>query len=298
MPLVGNLIWDGWEWVRDNLLDQHGCYIQYLTKNGQPMDAGLSYNQGVAVGMHHSVDILPNLLGVNVAVRRDGHARLTTNDIMQALGWNEIDIENAEHELSMFVNQTNANILELSGDSPDPTPFVSPEVKTGVVEEVTDGDTIKLAGGDEIRVRLTGVDAPELYYKDEEMLNYNNPNNKGRQARAYLEKILITDQEALGYEPSVAIRYDPSDELDTYGRTLGVIYHNVPFGTPEDGDNGRLAVLEQYAGGYPITEWDSYLVDGRPYTANWALITNGYAYTDLGGLRFDQEAGGVALGEG
>jgi hypothetical protein len=42
--------WGGWQWVRDNVLDQHGCYIQYLNRNGQPMDAGLSINQGMVVG--------------------------------------------------------------------------------------------------------------------------------------------------------------------------------------------------------------------------------------------------------
>jgi len=33
--LFGQLLWKGWQWVRDNLLDQHGAYVQYLNKNGQ-----------------------------------------------------------------------------------------------------------------------------------------------------------------------------------------------------------------------------------------------------------------------
>jgi hypothetical protein len=53
MYAFGTLVWGAWKWVRDNLLDQHGCYIQYLTKQGQPMDANLGPNSSVAVGRQH-----------------------------------------------------------------------------------------------------------------------------------------------------------------------------------------------------------------------------------------------------
>ena len=67
--LTGGLAWKGWKWVRDNVLDQHGCYVQYLNRNGQPMDAGLSFNQGMVVGSHHSKALLPGLLGTRVKAR-------------------------------------------------------------------------------------------------------------------------------------------------------------------------------------------------------------------------------------
>ena len=58
----GDLAWSGWKFIRDNVLDQHGCYVQYMSKNGQPMDAGLSYNQGMVVGKYHSKALLPGIL--------------------------------------------------------------------------------------------------------------------------------------------------------------------------------------------------------------------------------------------
>ncbi len=91
--VVGDLLWDAWQWVRDNLLDQHGCYIQYMTKDGQAMDAGLSSAQGVAVGQAHSIDAFPTILGVDsrLVIREDGHYRITTNDILKAMGWSEVE---------------------------------------------------------------------------------------------------------------------------------------------------------------------------------------------------------------
>jgi hypothetical protein len=94
VPIVGQLAWSGWKWVRDNVLDQHGCYVQYLNKNGQPMDAGLSYNQGMVVGMHHSKALLPGILGVRRKVRTaEGYTYVRSDDLFQSLGWKETEYQ-------------------------------------------------------------------------------------------------------------------------------------------------------------------------------------------------------------
>lgn len=296
MPIIGDLIWDAWRWVRDNLLDQHGCYIQYLTKDGEPMDAGLSYNQGVAVGTHHSIELLPDLLSVPVKVFEDGHRRITSDDLLSSLGWNEIDISNVRRDLSLYINQTNANILELSGGSPDGIVFSPPgTVGIGRVISVKDGDTIEiepLDGGEStLNIRLTGVNAPELKFKDD--LSLNNPNNRGLLAQEFLHRILIEDQEALEYEPTIAFRVNENNQIDDYSRTLAVIFHNVPYGTPAE---QRTDTLKKIASRFPLVEWDSYMDDGRPYTANWAIIAAGLAYTDMGGLAYDRDRGYIGLG--
>lgn len=149
--LLGPLVWKAWTWVRNNLLDQHGCYVQYLTRNGQPMEAGLSYNQGMVVGRYHSISLLPGILGVRTKTRSaDGYEYIRTNDLMKSLGWSEKETANFVRYASYENALVHAQVLGLAGLGPDKTGF-EPFFKvlctldkgTGLDGSgVTDGDTI------------------------------------------------------------------------------------------------------------------------------------------------------------
>lgn len=155
IPIIGSgamdIAWSGWTWVRDNLLDQHGCYIQYLSKDGQPMDSGLSFNQGVAVGWHHTTNLLPGIFNLEVKTTENGHRRITANDLMSQIGWSEVDISGVQRQSSWWNNFWNAKVLELAGQSPDPiaisppTAYLARVVSVGPYGDtgVKDGDTFK-----------------------------------------------------------------------------------------------------------------------------------------------------------
>jgi hypothetical protein len=172
--LLGPLAWKAWKWVRNNLLDQHGCYVQYLTRNGQPMEAGLSYNQGMVVGRYHSISLLPGILGVRTKTRSaDGYEYIRTNDLMKSLGWSEIETANFVRYASYENALVHAQVLGLSGLGPDKTGF-EPFFKvlctldkgTGFQNSgVTDGDTIRvkdvLNPNVRFTLRLDGINVSE-----------------------------------------------------------------------------------------------------------------------------------------
>lgn len=284
--------WDAWDWVRENLLDQQGCYIQYLNKNGEPMDAGLSYAQGVAVGRHHKTTLLPGILGLDVETRVDGHTRITVDDLLANLGWNEVDFTEFRQHTSYFIDQVNSQVLELAGQSPGTTPGIMPEViissLDSVITDIIDGDTIKLTNG--MSIRLEGVAAPELW--DKHNLNLNSPDNRGLLATQWL----MDHMNQYGTDNlDVAVRVNPNERTDMFGRVLGTIFYRVPPNTkPED----IQSVLTRYAGSWPLIPWDSYMDDGIPYTLNWAIIASGYAAVDTKGLSFSNENMGAVNFQG
>lgn len=293
-----------WDYVKENLLDQQGCYIQYLTKDGQPMDAGLSYAQGIAVGRHHSKTILPGILGLRTEDIVDGNTRITRDDVLSQLGWSEIDVAAVRQEASWWVDRTNSNVLKLAGKSPDEIAFTPPEVHLATVARVKDGDTIELSSyggdswGDSRSIRLLGVGAPELLFKDHygvelddpttiidernyDEVNLNSPDNEARLIQEYLEDILINKPVSEGRIPVVAIRLNRNSLTDVYGRTLGTVFHNAPATTPTE---EIPEALKNLASKWPLIPWDAYLDDGRPYTANWSLISTGLAHVDIQGI--------------
>lgn len=193
IPIFGHLIWKGWTWVRDNLLDQHGAYVQYLNKNGQPMDAGLSYNQGMVVGRYHSKALLPGILGYRKKVpTSEGNFYLRTDDLLKNLGWKEVEIKELVRHVSYENAAIHSRVLDLSGLGPERTGFEpffkvlcildttqglaleqdssnpSPSPLVKQVKEksgVIDGDTIyvrDILSSATFTVRLEGIDTPEL----------------------------------------------------------------------------------------------------------------------------------------
>lgn len=168
--ILSDVAWSGWKFIRDNVLDQHGCYVQYLSKNGQPMDAGLSYNQGMVVGKYHSKALLPGLLGVNTRklVRTpEGYAYIRTDDLLKNLGWKEKEISDLVRHISFENALVNAQIIKYAGIGPEKAglnQFFKVIVKAS---NFVDGDTIDVVdilrpGSAPFRIRFEGINTAEL----------------------------------------------------------------------------------------------------------------------------------------
>lgn len=192
VPILGQIAWKGWQWVRDNLLDQHGCYVQYLNKNGQAMDAGLSYNQGMVVGRYHSKALLPGILGSRVNTRtQDGYGYIRTDDLFKSLGWSETEIKSFVRYSSYENALVHSQILGMSGLGPEKA-GLEPMFKSICVLDteygqqntgVIDADTIQVKdvlSGKSFRIRFDGINAAE---KSEVSNNYNV--KKGKVSQYY-----------------------------------------------------------------------------------------------------------------
>jgi hypothetical protein len=165
----GGLAWKGWSWIRDNVLDQHGCYIQYLNKNGQAMDAGLNQSgQGMVVGRYSTKKLLPGILGASEKIRTvEGYQYIRTDDLLKNLGWKEKEINDLTRYVSLENAMVNAQVLKYAGIGPE---------KAGLnrffkiicrVSRVIDADTVDVVDifDKEQRaftVRFDGINAPEL----------------------------------------------------------------------------------------------------------------------------------------
>jgi micrococcal nuclease len=93
-------------------------------------------------------------------------------------------------------------VLSACGGSPLPS---SPEGTAARVDHVVDGDTVWLT--DVGKVRLVGIDTPEVHGRDECF---------GREASAYAKRVLA---------PGRLVRYRLGvEERDRYGRALAYLY--------------------------------------------------------------------------
>lgn len=296
-PVVGPFIaqtWDFAKWVKENLMDQHDCYIQFLTKDGQAMDSGLSYSQGLVVGSFNTVNILPNILGLQ-SVTPDpvtGAVRITTNDLLERLGWTEYDAARAYREMSWWIAQTNANVLEAAGGISADVNLNDKNivVSLATVVRVLDGDTIAvapidgpLAGASRdsdglVHIRLVGAKAYELPDKENPGGPRVSEDHPGLRGKEYVVNRLIDYPRSQGWEPIVAVRQDKANSQDTYKRQLGVVFSNVAS-TSIDSEQ-RAKNLQDYAKQIPPIPWNSYLDNGQPYTINWEVIMAGLADVD------------------
>jgi hypothetical protein len=163
-----DLMWKGWKWVRDNVLDQHGCYISYLNRNGQPMDAGLSINQGMVVGRYHTKRLLPGILGVRTKVRNvNGNAFIRYDDILKNMGWKENQITDLVRYVSIENALVNAEVLKYSGTGPDKAGFNQFFKILCKLNKVIDGDEIEVIDllnpqAPAFKVRLEGIIASKM----------------------------------------------------------------------------------------------------------------------------------------
>lgn len=85
----------------------------------------------------------------------------------------------------------------------------SPDIRT--VTRVIDGDTIHVNTdhGEDEKIRLIGIDSPEMYIEDQD------PQPYAREARKYLSDLVLHKR--------IRMHYDV-DRYDKYGRTLAYIY--------------------------------------------------------------------------
>lgn len=302
-PIGGILAWKGWEWVRDNLLDQHGCYISYLTKNGDAMDASLSYAEGVAVGHQHSMSLILGGLKLTEIEKTDaeGNPKIRIQDVVKSLQWTEEGPNDLAKELSLFQEATLFELRQMSGRYGDLVANDGAvEAYLGEIYNVVDADTFDirlrkaLKFGQVInysepigRIRLSGANAPENPFKhldiDDAIERY--PNNAGVVSTKYAHDILLNR--------TVAIRINSARSRDTFGRTVAHVFHSVPENISHQ--TQRDAYLLNKAGSIPLASWDSYTSDGQPLTFDWQLITAGHGELETRELNYNQP--GVTRGD-
>ncbi len=161
--------------------------------------------------------------------------------------------------------------------SPTPVPMPTPPAwgpladstcsegrKVHVVYAV-DGDTLALSNtnssGNQERVRLIGIDTPEVYPEDEVECY-------GPEASAYSHAMVDGADVCLMYDPAVTLE---DDNVDMYGRTLAYVF----FGE----DYGRFLNAELVAGGYA---YDFPYTDGAAFEAYFAALEAWARDQDLG----------------
>lgn len=299
--------WKAWGWVRDNLLDQQGCYISYMTQNGRPMDAGLSYNAGVAVGQQNVRRLVFKglRLGEIPVLGPGGSPTIQTQEVVPLLRWDETGPNEHAQAISLFVDKTNAEVRRLAGHEGLPGGFDT-EVYWAKITRVVDGDTFyirvlgqikygEFSGGSFVlgngRVRPAGVDAPEDDFKNRAMSERTSvyANDPGVRATEFARSILMPGGNGL----DVALRIDRLNRTDQFGRTLAYVFHRAPEGLT--GDDRRDFILNAAARMPPIS-YDSYMQDGQPYTFDWEMIAAGHGKVFTNDMKRNQFNQGVTGG--
>ncbi|HJS83584.1 MAG TPA: hypothetical protein VJ742_12195 [Nitrososphaera sp.] len=291
----GFLGWKAWDWVKDNLLDQHGCYIQYLTKDGSPMDAGLSHNQGVAVGQQHGITALLGSARVGFLPTDEGTmgGTIKTSDLLKSLGYSEKSIQDLKGHLDSYTDQTYTQLREATGRSSDGVPYAKNVVVWVRVREIQDGDTVfvtPLEGsmqGYSTTVRFAFCDCPEDQFKNDPELQELNKDLPGPRASLYTKERLEGKNVALRIVPV------PGQDKDDFGRTIAFVFHNGKKDMPEE---DRKKFLMDAAGGWPDIAWDSYTSEGLPYTFNKELLITGNAQVETDDLGRSIPGSGVVGG--
>lgn len=268
--------WKAFSWVRDKLADQHGCYIQYLTKNGYPMDAGLSYNHGVAVGHQKSMSLFGGALRIPTG------GQITTNELLSNIGWAPRQTQDLYNDVSWWVSETNKHIQKIAGRSQDDqivagTPLTYMVQITNIIDGNTfEGRAVSQIDKDGKIYPLTGERAYGTSYR---LAYVNAPNAEISKEFAYqhLVNAVRNQFDDAGLQPLVAVRQDPNNSKDAFGRELVFVFHNAPGATSIDQRNQQLA---RYAVDWPMTSWDGFHPSGQAYTFNWEMVAYGVAVID------------------
>lgn len=303
-PIGAFIGWQMWQYVRDNLLDQHGCYINYLTRDGKPMDGGLSHNQGVAVGHQRSLGVMLGALKIGEVstIDQDGNAKIRTSEVIPALKWDEYGPNEYAREVDIFVDATLAEIRKQSGRGGDLIAEDSGvEVFWVKIVKVKDVDTFEVqllehmnfgrlapaqnfALGDTIR--LAGAQGVEDDYKNDELLSAIHIDDLGVQGTEFARTVLE------GQEVALRVSRYKSFRKEKYGRTLAYVFHNAPESALNPAQ--RKSYLINVAGAStPLAAWNSYTEDGKPHTFDWELIVRGFGDTYSGDLERSLPGHGV-----
>ncbi len=114
------------------------------------------------------------------------------------------------------------------------------------VVRVIDGDTVVVKeGAEKVRIRLIGVDAPEIVHPDYEKNDYYGPESKACLAQMIEGTTVLLVYDGPGKKP----------KKDDYGRTLAYIYKN--------GENVNAAMIQKGCARayrkYPHSERDRFI---------------------------------------
>jgi endonuclease YncB( thermonuclease family) len=288
--------WNPWNVVKSKLLDQQSCYIQYLTRNGQPMDSNLQSNRGIAVGQQRTSTLFKNSLRLQLPFEdTNGNSRIATNDLLNQIGWTPKQIDNLIQDLDLETNLIKSRILDMSGRGDEGTVNGNVESYIVHVDRVIDGDTIIVspAINGYNSIRLAGIDSPEVAHKNlashgNDLVDENLADLEAAEALTPQDPGVLAWRytwDAL-YGKTVVIRVSSDHPLDNRkARVLGWIFTHVEDENMSEQD--RINLLHSYSQDYPLVSWDSYLSDGVPYTFNWQLVITGHANVYL--FRFDQQ---------
>ena len=292
--------WEAFSWIRDNLLDAHGCYIQYLNRNGAPMDSGLSYNQGVAVGQLHTYSGLRDILGIDVKYSIDGSPMITTTSLLQNIGWNEQDTSQLKKSNSLFNAQTRDQIAgfyapALSNQNPHASgtySWAAVEVN-GIIDPITLSINITSGVGDipasykKFRLQYLATPGNSVSSNNPALALFNPITAPS--AEAYLKDLFFGAN--AGSNAQCAIRVDPHHMSDPNDPTalIGVLFYYIAPSTlvpppnmlgPTLQSSDRLQILVSYANNNPPIGWQDVQSDGQPFTLNWQMVVTNHATID------------------
>jgi endonuclease YncB( thermonuclease family) len=299
--------WKAWKWVRDNLLDQQGAYIQFLTKNGRPMDAGLAAdNSSIAVGHQNTRRIM--FKGLKLAeipvLGPDGSPKIRTQDVIPQLSWDETGPSEQARAVSLFHDRTNAMVRRIAGREFLAGGFDN-EVYWVRITRVVDGDTFYVSvlgehkygeyapGGGIVlgngKIRPAGVDTPEDEFKTRSTFERSQVygNDPGVRATEFARSLLMPGGQGI----EVALRVDRANREDQFGRILAYTFHRAPEGLT--GSDRRNFILNA-ATRIPPINYDSYMPDGQPYTFDWEMIAAGHGKVFTNDMKRDQQGRGAS----
>lgn len=264
------LTWPIYSWLRDNLYDAHSCYVQYMNRNGTPMDAGLSYNFGAAVGQVNVITFLGDALALPMKI--NGESTVSTSDLLTNLGWTGKDVEAQANALSLQENYTYEQVLKLSGQNAA-TIGTPPTVQLVSVTSIVDSQTFTIApaglGSTTVRLAfINGAGATAAALLDDPTLDLSV------QAVDFMQNVIANIQSEYN-NTHVVLRINPQNPTDSRdGAILATVFYRLPNPPPS---GNRDTILQQYAGQYPSIQWDAYMGDGQPYTLNLEMLNRGYA---------------------
>lgn len=277
---IGNidtvLGWPVYSWLRDNLYDAHACYIQYLNRNGTPMDAGLSYNFGTAVGQANVITFLGQAFSLDASI--NGESTISTSDLLTNIGWQSKDVLQGFNGISLQENYCYTQTLKLSGQQSIPigTP---PTTKTVNIENILDGVTFT------IDQTINGTNVARLAFLAPPASSptpfLQNPNTDlSAKSQFYLQGVLASLQEKYG-DAAIVLQINPSMPKDPHDPgTLNVVaFYNLGAADNSSGDDRKVQLLRN-ANNYPGIAWDDTLPDGTPYTLNQLMLSQGLAFID------------------
>ncbi len=271
------LTWPVFSWLRDNLFDAHACYIQYLNRNGSPMDAGLSYNFGTAVGQANVISFFGDAFAL--PVNFGGSTTITTDQLLTNIGWQAKDVISTYNGISQFQNYTMQQVLQLSGQNGPPIgtpPLVQAVNITSLVDNITFTIDSAVSG-------TNGAQKVQLaYISGSPNINGTEPNSQAmsgfnNDGINYIQNILNNIQEQYG-NTQVVLRIDPTNPYSSANQDVLVatVFYQLPSSLTASSSE-RQTTLEGYANNYPGITWNDYLADGNPYTLNQEMLSQGLA---------------------